>query len=117
MDESSGKTTKAISEAANASLQELQDTVSRLSSHAGVEVVVILNRGGDIIAESSKVTKEDASSADSALMMSKLLKMATTFVKNLSEDDTVSFMQVRTEQHRELYIAPHEGYVLALVRR
>mmetsp|Transcript_14222 Transcript_14222/g.18559 ORF Transcript_14222/g.18559 Transcript_14222/m.18559 type:complete len:113 (+) Transcript_14222:128-466(+) len=103
-------------EAASVSLQELQETVSRLSSHTGVEVVIILNRQGDIIAESSK-TKENASSPDAAAMVSKLLKMATSFVQSLSADDEVSFLQVRTEQHRELYIAPHEGYVLALARR
>mmetsp|Transcript_8936 Transcript_8936/g.24775 ORF Transcript_8936/g.24775 Transcript_8936/m.24775 type:complete len:120 (-) Transcript_8936:115-474(-) len=107
-------------ETASASLQELQETVSRLSSHAGVDAVLILNRQGDIIAESSKTKPSedgDSPSVDGASMVSKLLKLATTYIKTLSPDDEISFMQVRTEQHRELYIAPHEGYVLALARR
>uniref|UniRef100_A0A7S2VEM1 Roadblock/LAMTOR2 domain-containing protein n=1 Tax=Entomoneis paludosa TaxID=265537 RepID=A0A7S2VEM1_9STRA len=103
-------------ETASANLQELQETVSRLSSHTGVEAVLILNRDGDIIAESTKA-QENMSSTDAATMVSKLLKLATSYVQSLSAEDEVSFLQMRTENGRELYIAPHEGYVLALARR
>lgn len=128
-----GKSNERVS----ASLQELQDTVSRLSSHTGVEAVLILNREGDIIAESFKSKnslavssstsggggnnngeeEESAAKSNAASMVSKLLKLATTYIQSLSPDDDISFMQMRTEKHREFYIAPHEGYVLALARR
>ena len=90
-------------------LQELQETVSRLSSHKGVEAVLILNREGDILAESS--------GKDAAAQVQKLLQAAQTFVQNLAADDVVSFLQIRTQQRRELYVAPHEGYVLAVMKR
>ena len=93
----------------NVNLQELQETVSRLSSHKGVEAVLILNRQGDILAE--------ASGKETAAKVQQLLHAAQTFVENLAPDDEVSFMQVRTQQRRELYIAPHDGYVLAVMKR
>lgn len=95
--------------AENPNLQELQETVGRLSSHKGVEAVLILNRDGDILAE--------ASGKDAAQQVQSLLKAAQSYVKSLAPDDEVSFMQVRTQQRRELYIAPHEGYVLAVLKR
>ena len=105
----------AAREAASANLQELQETVSRLSSHAGVEAVLILNRSGDIIAESTK--RQDDSSPEVAASVGKLIKIATNYIQSLSQEDEVSFLQVRSQQRRELYIAPYEGYVLALARR
>ena len=102
-------------EVASANLQELQETVSRLSSHAGVESVLILNRSGDIIAESSK--RQNESSPETAASVSKLLKLATSYIQSLSPEDEVSFLQVRSNQRRELYISPYEGYVLALSKR
>ena len=98
-----------MSSAENVNLQELQETVSRLSSHKGVEAVLILNRQGDILAE--------ASGKQAALQVQQLLQAAQTFVQNLAPEDEVSFMQVRTQQRRELYIAPHDGYVLAVMKR
>lgn len=98
-----------MSSADNVNLQELQETVSRLSSHKGVEAVLILNRQGDILAE--------ASGKQAALQVQQLLQAAQTFVQNLAPEDEVSFVQVRTQQRRELYIAPHDGYVLAVMKR
>ena len=99
-----------MSAAVNENLQELQETVSRLSSHKGVEAVLILNRQGDIVAESS--------GAAAAAQVQKLLQAAKTFVQTLSSpDDEVSFLQLRTQQRRELYVAPHEGYVLAVMKK
>lgn len=102
-------------EIASANLQELQETVSRLSSHAGVEAVLILNRSGDIIAESSKLSSD--SSPEIAASVNKLLKVATSYVQSLAPDDEISFLQVRSHQRRELYISPFQGYVLAVSKR
>jgi len=88
---------------ANVSLQELQETVRRLSSHAGVQSVLILNRKGDILAGEATHAKHTAS----------LLQAAKA---HIPEDDEVSIVQVRSEKGRELLIAPHEGYVLAVLK-
>ena len=103
------ETTAAATTTPHPNLQELQETVSRLSSHKGVEAVLILNRDGDILAESS--------GKEAAWQVQKLLQAARTFVQNAAPDDEVSFLQLRTQQRRELYIAPHEGYVLAVMKR
>ena len=105
----SATTTAAVSGSNNPNLQELQETVSRLSSHKGVEAVLILNRDGDILAESSGQAV--------AVPVQTLLQAAQTFCQTLAPDDTVSFLQIRTQQRRELYVAPHEGYVLAVMKR
>jgi predicted regulator of Ras-like GTPase activity (Roadblock/LC7/MglB family) len=152
-------------ETVNANLEELQETVSRLSSHKGVEAVIILNRDGDILAESSSsslialasaaagssssqqqqqqdqegsssslggvdadtsssggvatatATATGASTATTARSVNQLLRTATAYIRSLSPDDEVSFVQIRTQQHREIYISPHHGYVLAVVKR
>ena len=102
--------TSAASTATHTNLQELQETVSRLSSHKGVEAVLILNRDGDIIAES-------AAGKEVAIQVEKLLQAARSFVQTTAPDDEVSFLQLRTQQRRELYVAPHQGYVLAVLKR
>lgn len=93
-------------------LQELQDTVSRLSSHKGVESVLILNRNGDVLVESLKPKLQSF-----AKQTHKLLEMATTYIQSLEPEDEVSFLQLRSKDHRELMVAPHEGYVLAVLKK
>jgi predicted regulator of Ras-like GTPase activity (Roadblock/LC7/MglB family) len=144
----------ASAETVNANLEELQETVSRLSSHKGVEAVIILNRDGDILAESSSSslivasgsssqqqqqepsesngsgdaaddtgaaaaspTPAGASTATTARSVNQLLRTATAYLQSLSPEDEVSFLQIRSTQHREIYISPHQGYVLAVVKR
>jgi len=92
-------------------LQELQETVSRLSSHKGVKAVLILNRAGDILVESGP-----QGNPQNAKYVKQLMDMATSYLLTLSPDDEVSFLQIRSTQHRELMIAPHEGFVLAVLK-
>jgi predicted regulator of Ras-like GTPase activity (Roadblock/LC7/MglB family) len=61
---------------AESALSELNETVSRLSSHKGVETVQILNRNGDIITESTSRTTI-ATSATSAAAASTTSTVAT----------------------------------------
>jgi hypothetical protein len=58
-----------------------------------------------------------ASTATTARSVNQLLRTATAYIKSLSPDDQVSFLQIRTQQHREIYISPYDGYVLAVVKR
>lgn len=111
-------TTTAANAPPHPNLQELQETVSRLSSHKGVEAVLILNRDGDILAESANAASDEGEEkGGKALRVQQLLTAARTFVQTTSTDDEVSFLQLRTQQRRELYVAPHQGYVLAVMKR
>lgn len=89
----------------SASRIELNEIVDRLSSHAGVESVQILSSNGDMILpdkpEEAKLTKH-------------LLDAATAYLESFEETPKLSMVQLRAQSGRELYVAPHEGYVLCV---
>lgn len=130
---STSTTTTAARADATIPLQELQDTVSRLSSHKGVESVLILNKKGDVVAASGSLSGKDADSAEHARRTHQLLTVATQYLEGLSNNgsnsqqqqqpqqqqsqEEVSFLQIRSSNNRELMISPHEGYVLAVLKR
>ena len=94
--------------------QELHETVSRLSSHQGVEAVQILNPTGDIVTQTGpKATPETAK------LLENLHAAATAYIQATVEEDTdeMSFLQVRSKGGRELYVSPHQGFVLAVLKR
>lgn len=101
-----------------ASLVELQETVSRLSSHKGVQAVLILNRKGDVIVDNLRSSStENPSATELALQTSQLLSTASGYLQCLQAEDEVSFLQVRSTQKREIMIAPHQGFVLAVLKQ
>lgn len=104
---------KAAAAVENPSMVELQETVSRLSSHKGVEAVLILNKKGD------KILVQSGSAADQkqAVFVKKLLQTATFYLQSLQPDDEVTFLQVRSKQQQEVMIAPHGDFVLAVLKR
>jgi hypothetical protein len=111
------------STASNPNLQELQETVSRLSAQKGVTAVLILNRQGDILAQQQSINHNNTGDGDAdnshAAAVQGLFEAATRHVQTwgAAADDQVSFVQVRTQQGRELYLAPHEGYLLAVLKQ
>ena len=95
-------------------LQEMQETVSRLSSHKGVVMVLILNRNGDIMVESGGSNNNGPSHAKN---IQKLMDAANIYFQTMNPDDSVSFLQLRSKDNHDLLISPHEGYVLAVLKR
>jgi predicted regulator of Ras-like GTPase activity (Roadblock/LC7/MglB family) len=98
---------------AHANLLELNETVSRISSHEGVESVQILNKAGDILAESGS----SSSPPKQAALTKKLLASAANYLQALDADDEVAFLQIRSKGGRELMIAPHQGFALVVLKR
>lgn len=96
---------------ASANLIELNETVSRISLHKGVEAVQILNKAGDIITESGSTSPKQAA------LTKKLLVSAANYLKSLDADDEVAFLQIRSKGGRELMIAPHQGFALVVLKR
>lgn len=120
--------TEVETELGDVSIQELQETVSRLSSHKGVQSVLILNRQGDILAESiaSSLSAAPLYNADDspseqkhelAKQSHKLLASAKAYLESFDPSDDVAFLQLRSKNNTEVMIAPHEGYVLAVSKR
>ncbi|GAX26759.1 dynein light chain roadblock-type [Fistulifera solaris] len=110
------------SDTGDVSIQELQDTVSRLASHKGVQSVLILNREGDILAESivnftPSLNVDEAPKHELAKQSHKLLTSARAYLQSLDPNDEVAFLQLRSKNNHEVMIAPHEGYVLAVSKR
>jgi dynein light chain roadblock-type len=102
----------------NVNLQELNETVSRLSAHKGVEMVQILNRNGDIIVGDSENGGGGSSEAQQqhAASTQKLIRTAATYLQQLDPDDEISFLQLRSKGGRELMISPHQGYALVVLK-
>jgi dynein light chain roadblock-type len=96
----------------NANMVELQETVSRLSSHKGVEAVLILNKQGDILVQSGS-----AADMQQAIFTRQLMKLADQHLAGLLPGDEVSFLQIRSKQHQEIMIAPHGDFILAVLKR
>jgi dynein light chain roadblock-type len=97
-------------------LQELEETVSRLSGHKGVEAVLMLNREGNILVVSGGVNKDDpAATAKQAKFIKQLMDVSVKLIHCLDPNDTVSFVQLRSKQH-QVMLAPHNDYILAVLQ-
>jgi predicted regulator of Ras-like GTPase activity (Roadblock/LC7/MglB family) len=109
-------------EDSNNNLVELQETVSRISAHKGIESVVIWKKGGDIVYSSQQPQGDSAKKAAAA---QRLLQAAEDYFSGANDDDdtsatttgAVSFVQVKTTSGKELLISPDQGFVLAVAKR
>jgi predicted regulator of Ras-like GTPase activity (Roadblock/LC7/MglB family) len=108
-------------EDSNNNLVELQETVSRISAHKGIESVVIWKKGGDIVYSSQQPQGDSAKKAAAA---QRLLQAAEDYFSGTNDDDetstttgVVSFVQVKTTSGKELLISPDQGFVLAVAKR
>ncbi|CAB9497161.1 Dynein light chain roadblock-type 2 [Seminavis robusta] len=95
-------------------LQELEETVSRLSGHKGVEAVLMLNRDGNILVSSGS-TNENFAPPKQAKLIKQLVETSQKFIHALDPNDAVSFVQIRSKQH-EIMLAPHNDYILAVLQ-
>ena len=101
------------------SMQELEETVGRLSAHKGVEAVLMLNRHGDILVSSGGASgnapAENQDKPKQAKYLKQVIETATKFIHCLDPEDAVSFVQIRSKQH-EVMLAPHNDYILAVLQ-
>ena len=97
------------------SLQELEETVSRLSAHKGVEAVLMLNKDGNILVSSASTDDDKSTVPKQAKFMKQLVEVSSKLISCLDPKDSVSFVQVRSKQH-EVMLAPHNEYILAVLQ-
>mmetsp|Transcript_13341 Transcript_13341/g.15294 ORF Transcript_13341/g.15294 Transcript_13341/m.15294 type:complete len:129 (-) Transcript_13341:89-475(-) len=104
-----GTTNKSTAAAAGTSnnLEEVNDTVSRISSHNGVSGVMILSEIGEIITSTFPRDKQ----TEQANIICKVKKYSSS----LFEDDEISFIRIRSTQGNELLIAPNNSYLLVVL--
>mmetsp|Transcript_26810 Transcript_26810/g.37684 ORF Transcript_26810/g.37684 Transcript_26810/m.37684 type:complete len:137 (-) Transcript_26810:180-590(-) len=113
------------------SIREVEETVARISSHKGVEGVMILNCQGAIL----QSTWKEEERLSHASMILQLTKTATQFMKSVEhggdessnsntadEDITeptpkvedLSFLRIRSKKH-EIMVAPDKDYLLVVL--
>jgi len=95
-------------------MQELEDTVSRLSAHKGVVAVLILNREGNVLVSSGN-NNTKTPPPKQAKLIKHLMETSNKFIHALDPEDEISFVQIRSKQHAVM-LSPHEGYVLAVLQ-
>ena len=106
-------------------LQEVQETINRISAHTGVTAVLILNSDGDI------VTKSGKESVGNAKLLKQTLDAAQIFANSIpkgdDEDDAttstetetptapedIQFLRMRTARE-EILVAPKSSYVMVV---
>mmetsp|Transcript_24206 Transcript_24206/g.41179 ORF Transcript_24206/g.41179 Transcript_24206/m.41179 type:complete len:111 (-) Transcript_24206:52-384(-) len=96
---------------ANFTTAEMEETIARISSHKGVEGVMIMNREGAII---QSTLDEDKAKTHSAAL-SELTAKASHIVGLLNRDDELTFLRIRSKQ-REIMVSPDKGFILVVLQ-
>mmetsp|Transcript_8066 Transcript_8066/g.12627 ORF Transcript_8066/g.12627 Transcript_8066/m.12627 type:complete len:145 (+) Transcript_8066:35-469(+) len=107
---------------ATSSVEEVEETVSRISSHKGVLGVMIISEKGNII---HSANNGENNLMERASIILKVKQYAHGFFSTKSEDshdnndehddeDDLSFIRIRT-QRQELLIAPNNDYLLVVL--
>jgi dynein light chain roadblock-type len=97
--------------AASSSLEELESTVSRLSSHQGVQAVMILSEKGEIVHS----TFPPESQVEQARLLVKIKHLVSQWLHVGGEEgEEVSFLRIRTTLH-EILLAPNGEFILVVL--
>lgn len=93
----------------------VEDTIRRLSTHKGVQGIVVATSEGVAI----RSTLEPELAAQYAGLIASLSARARSAVRDLSPDDELQFLRVRTRRH-EIMVAPgyerDQTYLLVVVQ-
>mmetsp|Transcript_32842 Transcript_32842/g.38012 ORF Transcript_32842/g.38012 Transcript_32842/m.38012 type:complete len:119 (+) Transcript_32842:144-500(+) len=95
----------------NNAISEVEETMARISSHKGVEGVIILTRDGATIQSSLN----DEQTATHAALLSQLALKAASVVETLDMSDELTFLRLRS-RNREVMIAPDKDYLLVVIQ-
>ncbi|KAL7470346.1 hypothetical protein ACHAXS_010566 [Conticribra weissflogii] len=93
-------------------IAEMEETIARISSHKGVEGVMIMNRQGAMI--KSTLEDKEQTTAQSA-ELSNLTAKASSVVALLNPDDELKFLRIRSKQ-REILVSPEKEYILVVIQ-
>ena len=104
-------------------LQEVQETINRISAHTGVTAVLILNSDGDIVTKSGKESVGNAKllkqTLDAAQIFANSIPKgddeddATTSTETPTAPEDIQFLRMRTAKE-EILVAPKSSYVMVV---
>lgn len=92
-------------------IAEMEETIARISSHKGVEGVVIMDRRGAII----QSTLDEEQTKTHAAALSDLTAKASYIVGMMNPDDELTFLRIRSKQ-REIMISPDKEFLLVVLQ-
>ncbi|KAK1746367.1 roadblock/LC7 domain-containing protein [Skeletonema marinoi] len=98
---------------ANFTTAEMEETIARISSHKGVEGVMIMNREACRCHHSIDLDEDKAKTHSAAL--SELTAKASHIVGLLNRDDELTFLRIRSKQ-REIMVSPDKGFILVVLQ-
>jgi len=90
----------------------MEETLSRIRSHKGVEGVLIMTKEGSII-QSSLATEESTKSH--ASLLSQLTSKASSIVQTLDMNDELTFLRIRS-QKKEILISPDKDFFMVVIQ-
>jgi len=93
------------------STSEIEETLARISSHRGVEGVIIMNKEGATI---QSTLREDQTTAHAALL-SQITSRAMTLVETLDAGDELTFLRIKSK-NREIMISPDKEFLLVVIQ-
>ncbi|TPX54905.1 hypothetical protein SeMB42_g00127 [Synchytrium endobioticum] len=88
-------------------MSEVEETIKRLSSHKGVEGVVIVNMEGIPI----RTTLDAEKTVQHAALITQLTAKARSVVRDLDPQNDLTFLRIRSKRH-EIMVAPDKDYIL-----
>merc|ERR1719401_1357351 len=92
-------------------IAEMEETIARISSHKGIEGVVIMNRRGVVL----RSTLDDEQTKNHAGALADLAVRAAGVAGMLDQDDELTFLRVRSKQ-REIMISPDREFLLVVLQ-
>mmetsp|Transcript_34817 Transcript_34817/g.83263 ORF Transcript_34817/g.83263 Transcript_34817/m.83263 type:complete len:126 (-) Transcript_34817:53-430(-) len=90
---------------------ELEDTVKRITSHKGVEGVIVMDRRGAVL----KSTLSDDQTRAHAGVLADLTARAAQIAQLLNPEDELTYLRMYSKQ-REVMISPDKDYLLVVMQ-
>ena len=91
--------------------EEVEETLKRINSHAGVMGLVVLNPEGLAI----RSTLDNTTTQLYAQYYQQLTVMAQSAIRDLDPLNSLKFLRIRTKKH-EVMVSPEQSYTLLVVQ-
>ncbi|KAI9003184.1 Dynein light chain roadblock-type 2 [Gaertneriomyces sp. JEL0708] len=92
-------------------MSEVEETIKRLSSHKGVEGIIVVNMEGIPI----RSTLDNEKTVQHAALITQLTAKARSVVRDLDPQNDLSFLRIRSKKH-EIMVAPDKEYILIVLQ-
>ncbi|KAI8897152.1 hypothetical protein BC833DRAFT_527418, partial [Globomyces pollinis-pini] len=90
---------------------EVEETIKRLSSHKGVEGIVIVNMEGIPI----RTTLDHEKTIQHSALITQLTAKAKSMIRDLDPQNDLTFLRIRSKKH-EIMVAPDKEYILIVLQ-